>query len=78
MTRHLGVELKSDDWTLMVLHYLGLDHIGHLIGPKSSLVPPKLREMDGIVMNIMETLKKQVSCCFALYRIKVCSMFVRN
>ena len=78
MTRHLDVELKSDFWYLLGLLFLGLDQLGHLFGPKSSLVPPKLREMDGIVMNIMETLKKQVSCCFALYRIKVCSMFVRN
>jgi ethanolaminephosphotransferase len=28
-----------------ILHYLGLDHIGHLAGPDSPLVPPKLAEM---------------------------------
>lgn len=61
MTRHLDLELESDDWTLMVLHYLGLDHIGHLIGPGSALISPKLREMDGIVEKIMDSFQQQVN-----------------
>jgi len=36
----------------MVLHYLGLDHIGHVEGPHSPLVRPKLQEMDHIVKRI--------------------------
>jgi ethanolaminephosphotransferase len=34
VTRHIADELKRDDWNTMVLHYLGLDHIGHKGGPK--------------------------------------------
>jgi hypothetical protein len=34
VTRHLPEELKHDDWNTMVLHYLGLDHIGHKTGPR--------------------------------------------
>jgi hypothetical protein len=34
VTRHIPVELKRDDWNTMVLHYLGLDHIGHKGGPR--------------------------------------------
>jgi len=43
-----------------VLHYLGLDHIGHLDGPRSLLVQPKLDEMDSIVQHIVDTLYQQV------------------
>uniref|UniRef100_A0A093UW33 GPI ethanolamine phosphate transferase 2 n=1 Tax=Talaromyces marneffei PM1 TaxID=1077442 RepID=A0A093UW33_TALMA len=52
VTRHVSPELAQDDWSVMVLHYLGLDHIGHKAGPKSSHMIPKQREMDGIVEEI--------------------------
>ncbi|XP_009881611.1 PREDICTED: GPI ethanolamine phosphate transferase 2 [Charadrius vociferus] len=52
VTRHLDRVLKRDDWDLLILHYLGLDHIGHVTGPNSPLVGPKLREMDNIVKKI--------------------------
>jgi len=50
-----------------VLHYLGLDHIGHLDGPRSLLVQPKLSEMDGIVQHVVNTLYQQVSASDVLY-----------
>lgn len=34
VTRHIPNELKLDDWDGMVLHFLGLDHIGHKSGPR--------------------------------------------
>ncbi len=34
VTRHIPGELKNDDWNTMVLHFLGLDHIGHKAGPR--------------------------------------------
>ena len=40
----------------MVLHYLGLDHIGHFAGPYSLLVPEKLKEMDHIIKMLYEGL----------------------
>ncbi|XP_069781976.1 GPI ethanolamine phosphate transferase 2 isoform X3 [Narcine bancroftii] len=52
VTRHLDKVLKRDDWDLLILHYLGLDHIGHLAGPNSHLIGPKLSEMDNIVQKI--------------------------
>lgn len=36
----------------MILHYLGLDHIGHKAGPKSPNMLPKQVEMDNIVQTI--------------------------
>lgn len=32
-------ELENDDWNTMVLHYLGLDHIGHKAGPLRCFTP---------------------------------------
>lgn len=52
MTRHLDFELIQTDWSVMILHYLGLDHIGHVSGPKSYLVPGKLREMDDVIRQL--------------------------
>ncbi|XP_063238509.1 GPI ethanolamine phosphate transferase 2 isoform X2 [Bacillus rossius redtenbacheri] len=58
VTRHLAAELGAPDWDLMVLHYLGLDHIGHLEGPASPLVAPKLREMDAVARQIHSRLRQ--------------------
>lgn len=34
VTRHLSAELDQSDWNGMFMHYLGLDHIGHKLGPR--------------------------------------------
>ncbi|KAM9850065.1 GPI ethanolamine phosphate transferase 2 [Aulostomus maculatus] len=52
VTRHLDSTLKRDDWDILILHYLGLDHIGHISGPHSSLIQPKLLEMDDILKKV--------------------------
>ncbi|XP_028661728.2 GPI ethanolamine phosphate transferase 2 isoform X1 [Erpetoichthys calabaricus] len=56
ITRHLDSTLKRDDWDMLILHYLGLDHIGHLSGPHSTLIGPKLTEMDDILKKIYTSL----------------------
>lgn len=33
VTRNIPAVLQRDEWDGMVLHYLGLDHIGHKMGP---------------------------------------------
>ncbi|PSN33314.1 GPI ethanolamine phosphate transferase 2 [Blattella germanica] len=48
VTRHLATELNAEDWDVMILHYLGLDHIGHVESPLSPLVRPKLQQMDRV------------------------------
>jgi ethanolaminephosphotransferase len=40
----------------MIMHYLGLDHIGHKAGPLSPNMVPKQQEMDGIVQQIYEAM----------------------
>lgn len=33
VTRHVPAELGNSDWNVMIMHYLGMDHIGHKSGP---------------------------------------------
>jgi ethanolaminephosphotransferase len=40
----------------MIMHYLGLDHIGHKAGPLSPNMVPKQEEMDGIVRQIYQAM----------------------
>ncbi|KAL1872778.1 hypothetical protein VTK73DRAFT_1328 [Phialemonium thermophilum] len=59
VTRHIAEELRTPDWNVMVLHYLGLDHIGHKGGPRSSNMIPKQREMDAIVERIFHAIETE-------------------
>ncbi|RUS86939.1 hypothetical protein EGW08_005264 [Elysia chlorotica] len=60
VTRHLKTELEKPTWDMMILHYLGLDHIGHFAGPRSPLIGPKLAEMDTIISRIYTAMEKWV------------------
>ncbi|WEJ95311.1 major facilitator super transporter protein [Yamadazyma tenuis] len=53
VTRHLDNELASEaNWDGLILHYLGLDHIGHKTGPDSKFMKLKQEEMDKIIERI--------------------------
>lgn len=58
VTRHLDKELSEQQWDCLILHYLGLDHIGHKGGPKSVFMPPKQKEMDSIVERVYKSLQE--------------------
>ncbi|OCK96631.1 alkaline phosphatase-like protein [Cenococcum geophilum 1.58] len=59
VTRHVPEELLASDWNAMIMHYLGLDHIGHKAGPHSPNMLPKQIEMDGIVKDIYEAIESE-------------------
>ncbi|KAK4501656.1 hypothetical protein PRZ48_007465 [Zasmidium cellare] len=59
VTRHVAPELAAPDWNAMVMHYLGLDHIGHKTGPQGPNMLPKQKEMDGIVRVIYEAMENE-------------------
>lgn len=62
VTRHIPTVLESSSaWDGVILHYLGLDHIGHKAGPKSPNMIPKQREMDGIVEQIFTAMEHRPS-----------------
>lgn len=54
VTRHITPQLENDQWDALILHYLGLDHIGHKSGPESIYMPDKQREMDGIISRLYQ------------------------
>ncbi|KAH8149958.1 uncharacterized protein LAJ45_06111 [Morchella importuna] len=56
VTRHHKDELLQTDWDAMIMHYLGLDHIGHKSGPRSPYMKPKQEEMDNIVQEFYNAL----------------------
>ncbi|XP_045778020.1 GPI ethanolamine phosphate transferase 2 isoform X1 [Maniola jurtina] len=62
VTRHLDKVLTPDEnkkptFDFLVLHYLGLDHIGHLEGARSPKIKPKLLEMDEVVKKIYTAMR---------------------
>nr|XP_018896552.1 PREDICTED: GPI ethanolamine phosphate transferase 2 [Bemisia tabaci] len=59
VTRNVVEELKNDDWNILILHYLGLDHIGHVHGAFSDLIPEKLKEMDYVFQLIHDHLTEK-------------------
>ncbi|CAL7933068.1 unnamed protein product [Xylocopa violacea] len=59
VTRHINGELyNKTDWSIMILHYLGLDHIGHVQGPFSPLIKVKLKEMDDVIAKIQSRIEE--------------------
>ncbi|XP_052879958.1 GPI ethanolamine phosphate transferase 2 isoform X2 [Gossypium arboreum] len=58
VSQHLGDELSKDDWDLLILHYLGLDHVGHIGGRNSALMAPKMKEMDEVVKLIHSSINQ--------------------
>ncbi|GIJ89872.1 major facilitator super transporter protein [Aspergillus pseudoviridinutans] len=59
VTRHVPRELSQHDWSAFIMHFLGLDHIGHKAGPKSRHMMTKQREMDSIVALIYAAMEEQ-------------------
>ena len=52
VTRHVMPELENNDWDVMILHYLGLDHAGHLGGADSDIMHAKQVEMDDVLRQM--------------------------
>jgi hypothetical protein len=46
---------------VIILHYLGLDHIGHSYAAKKEYVNPKLKEMDGKIKEVYEWIERKDS-----------------
>ncbi|KAJ5092245.1 hypothetical protein NUU61_007115 [Penicillium alfredii] len=59
VTRHVPGELSNSDWSALIMHYLGLDHIGHKAGPRSSFMASKQHEMDMVVGEIYSAMQQK-------------------
>lgn len=54
-------ELKQTDWSLLVAHYLGVDHCGHKFGPMHSEMARKLSEMNGVIAKIIDQMDDETT-----------------
>lgn len=55
VTRHIQTQINErDQWDTLILHYLGLDHIGHKGGAYSKFMPKKQIELDTIIQQLYE------------------------
>lgn len=55
VTRHIPTQIKErDQWDTLILHYLGLDHIGHKGGAYSKFMPNKQTEMDYVIHDLYD------------------------
>lgn len=56
VTRHIPHNMAhKEEWDVLILHYLGLDHIGHKGGAHSLHMKPKHLEMDQIIKNLYDS-----------------------
>lgn len=64
VTRHLSHQLENqNEWDGLILHYLGLDHIGHKGGSRSVFMPNKHEEMDSVIKEIYESVDEDTLVC---------------
>lgn len=56
MGAYIDEELPNDDWSTMVVHFPGIDHVGHMDGADSPHMHQKQGEMDEVVKNIYNSM----------------------
>ncbi|KAH8101063.1 hypothetical protein DFH11DRAFT_634741 [Phellopilus nigrolimitatus] len=57
--RHLFplLEDKSRSWDTIVGHFLGVDHVGHRVGPDHPTMKTKLLQMDNVLRRVVDLLE---------------------
>ncbi|PLW17035.1 hypothetical protein PCANC_09292 [Puccinia coronata f. sp. avenae] len=61
VTRHIPHVFShhlAQDWDIIILHYLGLDHVGHLGGANSPLMGPKQEQLDRALERIFDNISQ--------------------
>lgn len=48
---------------IMIVHFLGVDHVGHTYGPHNEHMDAKLRQMDDALTELLEHLDRQQESC---------------
>ncbi|XP_042520572.1 GPI ethanolamine phosphate transferase 3 [Macadamia integrifolia] len=56
---HLFPSLYRDDWDVLIAHFLGVDHAGHIFGVDSTPMIEKLEQYNVILEKVIEVLKNQ-------------------
>jgi len=53
----------DDELEVMVVHFLGVDHVGHTYGPHNQHMDVKLKQMDAALSSILEVLDESHKSC---------------
>ncbi|CAM6100656.1 unnamed protein product [Calypogeia fissa] len=54
--RELFPALQRDDWDVLIAHFLGVDHVGHIFGVESPLMPQKLDQYNNVIEDVVQQL----------------------
>lgn len=54
---HLLPSLHKNDWDVLIAHFLGVDHAGHIFGVDSTPMIQKLEQYNRILEDVIDTLK---------------------
>jgi phosphatidylinositol glycan class O len=47
---------NSSRWDVLIGHFLGVDHIGHRVGPERDIMRTKLEQMDAVLRDVVDLL----------------------
>ena len=50
----LSNQPKSDEWDILIIHFLGVDHAGHWFGPDHPAMHTKLVQMNDVVASLIK------------------------
>ncbi|CAN0865258.1 GPI ethanolamine phosphate transferase 3, partial [Linum grandiflorum] len=56
---HIFESLHQEDWDVLVAHFLGVDHAGHIFGVNSAQMVGKLEQYNKVLEEVIETLSSQ-------------------
>ena len=59
---HIFPLLKHEngiEWDFIIGHFLGVDHVGHRVGPEHSVMTAKLQQMDTVLREVVELLDNE-------------------
>ncbi|KAL5570338.1 hypothetical protein UlMin_026913 [Ulmus minor] len=56
---HLFPSLYQEDWDVLIAHFLGVDHAGHIFGVDSIQMQEKLQQYNVVLEKVIETLENQ-------------------
>ncbi|XP_039074538.1 GPI ethanolamine phosphate transferase 3 isoform X2 [Hyaena hyaena] len=54
---HLYPTMDSNEWDMLIAHFLGVDHCGHKHGPHHPEMAKKLSQMDQVIQGLVERLE---------------------
>uniref|UniRef100_S4RDL5 Phosphatidylinositol glycan anchor biosynthesis class O n=1 Tax=Petromyzon marinus TaxID=7757 RepID=S4RDL5_PETMA len=54
--QHLHSEVAKSDWDVIIAHFLGVDHVGHRLGPLHPAMSDKLSQMNEVLSNLLREL----------------------